>query len=196
MPSVHSPRATAFGLFHHPEWYERVSRPLTRRLYERVVADLVAAPLPSGARILDVGTGPGLLALRIAAACPQCTVDAVDLSPEMIQRAQHTAAATGRADAVTFAVADVARLPFPDGTFDVVLAILSLHHWPDPRAGLRELNRVLRPEAQVWIYDLRWSLGRARRAAATVTPPPVISGESPLAGTSRFNPMGRLVLRA
>ena len=92
--------------------------------------------------------------------------------------------------------ADNPRLPFPDATFDLVVSTISQHHWTDPGAGLRELNRVLRPEAQAWIYDFRWALRRAQTAARTISPPPDISRQSPLEGTSRLNPIGRLVLRA
>jgi ubiquinone/menaquinone biosynthesis C-methylase UbiE len=195
MPTIHDARATMFGLAHQAERYERLAGHVAGRLYGRVAADLVAAAFPPGARILDVGTGPGLLPLRIAAACPQLTVHAVDLSPQMIDRARQTAAAAGQAEAVTFTVADVARLPFPDDTFDLVVSTISQHHWTDPGAGLRELNRVLRPEAQAWIYDFRWALRRAQTAARTASPPPVISRQSPLEGTSRLNLIGRLVLR-
>jgi SAM-dependent methyltransferase len=196
MPTIHHARATMFGLAHHAQRYERLTGRLTGRLYGRVAADLIAAALPPGARVLDVGTGPGLLPLRIAAACPQLRVDAVDLSPEMIDRARQIDAATGRSQAVTFTVADVARLPFPDATFDLVVSTVSQHHWTDPGAGLRELSRVLRPEGQAWIYDFRWALGRAQTAARTASPPLVISRQSPLEGTSQLNPIGRLVLRA
>jgi ubiquinone/menaquinone biosynthesis C-methylase UbiE len=194
MPTIHNAHATMFGLARHGELYERWAGRLAGRLYARVTADLLAAALPPGARILDAGTGPGLLPLRIAAACPQLTVDAVDLSPQMIDRAQQSAA-TAQTEAVTFSVADVAALPFPDATFDLVISTISQHHWTDPGAGLRELNRVLRPDAQAWIYDFRVALRRAQTAARTVSPPPLISRQSPLEGTSQFNPMGRLVLR-
>lgn len=194
MPTIHDSHATMFGLARHGELYERFAAPLVGRLYRRVATDILAAGLPPGARILDVGTGPGLLPLRVAAACPQLMVDAVDLSPQMIGRAQRSAAAKGQAAAVTFTVADVADLPFPDATFDLVVSTISQHHWTDPGAGLRELNRVLRPDAPAWIYDFRWALGRAHAAAQTMSPPPVIIRQSPLEGTSRLNPIGRLVL--
>jgi ubiquinone/menaquinone biosynthesis C-methylase UbiE len=194
MPTIHDAHATMFGLARDGELYERWAGRLAGRLYARVTADLLAAALPPGARILDAGTGPGLLPLRIAAACPQLTVDAVDLSPQMIDRAQQSAA-TAKTEAVTFTVADVAALPFPDATFDLVVSTISQHHWTDPGAGLRELNRVLRPDAQAWIYDFRLALRRAQTAARTISPPPLISRQSPLEGTSQFNPIGRLVLR-
>lgn len=195
MPTMHDARATMFRHAHRPERYERLTSRLTAPLYGRVVTDVRTAALSPGARILDVGTGPGLLALRIAAACPQSTVDAVDLSPQMIDRARQTAAASGRTDAVTFTVADVAQLGFPDATFDLIVSTISQHHWTDPGAALRELNRVLRPRGQAWIYDFRWVLRRARTAAGTVSPPYLISQQSPLSGTSRLNPIGRLVLQ-
>jgi ubiquinone/menaquinone biosynthesis C-methylase UbiE len=196
MPTIHDAHATMFGLARHGELYERLAGPLIGRLYGRVAADLLAAALPPGARILDVGTGPGLLPLRVAAACPQFRVDAVDLSPQMIDRARQSAAVTGQVETVTFTVADVAALPFPDATFDLVVSTISQHHWTDPGAGIREINRVLRPDAQAWVYDFRWALRRAQTAARTVSPTPVISRQSPLEGTSRLNPIGRLVLTA
>lgn len=196
MPTIHDAHATMFGLAHHGKLYERVAGRLAGRLYGRVAADVSAAALPTGARILDVGTGPGLLPLRIAAACPQLRIDAVDLSPQMIDRARHRAAAIAHAETVTFTVADVAELPFPDATFDLIVSTISQHHWTNAGAGLRELNRVLRPDAQAWIYDFRWALHRAQSAARTPSPWPLISRQSPLEGTSRLNPIGRLVLRS
>ena len=80
----------------------------------------------------------------------------------MIDRARQSAIAGGQAKAVTFTVADTAAVPFPDATFDLVVSTISQHHWSDPGAGLRELNRVLRPEAQAWIYDFRLALRRAQ----------------------------------
>jgi len=195
MPTIHDAHATMFGLARHGEFYQRWAGRLAGRLYSRVAADVLAAALPPGARILDVGTGPGLLPLRIAAACPELRIDAVDLSPQMIDQARHTADAAAAGVAVTFTVADVGALPYPDATFDLVVSTISQHHWSDPGAGIRELNRVLRPDAQAWIYDFRLTLGRAQAAARTVSPPPLISRQSPLEGTSQLNPIGRLVLR-
>jgi len=74
------------------------------------------------------------------------------------------------------------------------VSTISQHHWSDPGAGLRELNRVLRPEAQAWIYDFRLALRRAQTAARTAWLPSLMSRQSPLEGTSQFNPIGRLVL--
>src|SRR5664280_318201 len=125
MPAIHDAHATMFGLARHGEMYERWAGRLAGRLYARVTADLLAAALPPGARILDAGTGPGLLPLRIAAACPQLTVDAVDLSPQMIDRAQRSAAAA-QTEAVTFTVAAVSytHLRAHETVLDLVCRLL------------------------------------------------------------------------
>jgi ubiquinone/menaquinone biosynthesis C-methylase UbiE len=184
---------TMFGLHQNAHGYDWVARRLAARLYARVAADVASADLPAHARILDVGTGPGLVPLRIAAARPDLRLDAVDLAPEMIEQARGNAAEANAA--VTFTVADVARLPFDSDSFDLVLSTLSPHHWTDPTAGLLDVVRVLRPGASAWLYDFRWVLHRTQTAAARVSPAPQITRTSPLAGTWRFNPVGLLVLR-
>jgi ubiquinone/menaquinone biosynthesis C-methylase UbiE len=198
MPLLHGhihDRATMYGLARHAELYDRHAGFLARPLYRRVVADVAAAVLPAGAVVLDVGTGPGRVPQLIAAACPQVVVRGVDLSPEMIARATATAAA-GPADAaerIEFQVADVAALPFEDGSVDLVVSSISRHHWDDPSAGLREIVRVLRPGGLAWIYDFRPALRHPERITAGLDADTRL--ESPVSGGFWFNPIGRLVLR-
>lgn len=52
-------------------------------------------------------------------------------------------------------VDDVAALGLPDASFDVVVSTLSMHHWADATAGLREIGRVLRPDGRALVWDLR-----------------------------------------
>ena len=68
-----------------------------------------------------------------------------------------------------------------------------MHHWDDVAAGLSEVVRVLGPGAEAWIYDFRPAIRRA--VPATSGLPAEISVETPLPGSSRLNPIGRLVLR-
>jgi SAM-dependent methyltransferase len=49
----------------------------------------------------------------------------------------------------------VASLTFPDGSFDLVVSTLSMHHWSDATAGLTEVGRVLRPGGRALVWDLR-----------------------------------------
>ena len=194
---MHSTRnhghAQMFGLVHHPAAYDRHAGLFGRRIFRRIAADVAAADLPAGAVVLDVGTGPGRLPRLIAQACPQVTVQGVDLSPEMIAHATETAAAEGvPADRVRFDVADVADLPHESGSVDLVVSSLSLHHWEDRASGLREIARVLRPGGRAWIYDIRWVLRRTTADARRAAPGSYL--EPRLAGARWFNPLGRLVL--
>jgi len=178
------------GPMDDPGRYARISGRLAARLYRRVARDVADLRLPDGARVLDVGTGPGIMPRLVAAAAPGLRVDAVDLSPEMIAWAQQTST-----PGVTYSVADVAALPWPDATFDLVVSTISQHHWEDPEAGLREVRRVLRPGGQAWVYDFRWALGRAESAAETLGTSATVTRERRLARTTWFSPVGRLVLR-
>jgi SAM-dependent methyltransferase len=124
-------------------------------LFERIAAD-VAAVAPDGARVLEVGCGPGRLSIRLARQYG-LDVTGLDLDPAMIQRARANADRRGDGDErrPSFLVGDVAALAFPDGSFDLVVSTLSLHHWADPTAGLAEIGRVLRPGARALVWDFR-----------------------------------------
>jgi ubiquinone/menaquinone biosynthesis C-methylase UbiE len=133
----------------------------------------------------------------IAAACPQLTVHGVDLSAAMIGQATAVASTLTVADRIEFQVADVAALPFPDASFDLVVSSISLHHWDDPQAGVRDVVRVLRPGAEAWIYDFRPALRRPERLTSGLQAAGhQIRLESPAAGSRWFSPISRLVLHA
>ncbi len=94
-----------------------------------------------GLRALDLATGTGGTAARLAAAGAHVT--AVDLSPRSLQVAQDTA----RRQSVTvrFLCADVLRLPLPDQAFDLVVSLGVMHYFRSPQSFLAEVSRVLRP---------------------------------------------------
>jgi SAM-dependent methyltransferase len=136
--------------------YDALShRLLLGSLYGRIAAD-VAAVAPDGARVLEVGCGPGRLSIRLARE-HGLDVTGLDLDPAMIQRARANADRPGDGGErrPSFLVGDVASLPFPDGSFDLVVSTLSMHHWADPTAGLAEIGRVLRPGARALVWDFR-----------------------------------------
>lgn len=153
--------------------YDKVAAPGLREFHGRVASE-VASGLTEG-RVLDVGTGPGYLLAAIAKLSPDLQLVGVDLSRKMLGIARRTTerigvpspqtGATDRDEAVAggssgprpirLLRADVRDLPFEDGTFNVVISTLSLHHWHDPARGIRECFRVTAPGGQCWIYDLR-----------------------------------------
>jgi SAM-dependent methyltransferase len=135
--------------------YDALSRLLLGQLHRRIAAD-VAAVAPDGARVLEVGCGPGHLSVQLAGQ-HRLKVTGLDLDPAMIARAQaNTDRAANRGGRrPSFLVGDVAALAFPDRSFDLVVSTLSMHHWADPAAGLAEIGRVLRPGARALIWDFR-----------------------------------------
>ena len=133
--------------------YDAVSRLVFGSFFEGVAGD-VAAVAPDGARVLEVGCGPGLLSIRLARK-HGLAVTGMDLDPAMVERANANAAREGEGPRPAFSVGDAGSLEFPDGSFDLVVSTLSMHHWADPSAGLAEIARVLRPGGRALIWDLR-----------------------------------------
>ena len=131
-------------------FYDLVARRLLRPVYRRLAAD-IAGTAPSGAAVLDVGTGPGVLLVELARRRPDLSLTGIDLSADMVGAATRNLRPFG--DRATARVADVADLPFPDGSFDLVVSSFSSHHWDDPAAAVPHLARVLRPGGRLVIYD-------------------------------------------
>jgi SAM-dependent methyltransferase len=102
---------------------------LTRRTEPRIAVQVWAA-LGDARTVLNVGAGTG------SYEPPDRDVTAVE--PSALMRAQRPA---GAAPCVA---AGAESLPFEDRSFDAAMAFATVHHWPDPIAGLREMRRVAR----------------------------------------------------
>jgi SAM-dependent methyltransferase len=135
--------------------YDALARLLFGTFYRGVAAD-VASAAPAGARLLEVGCGPGHLSIELARR-HHFDVTGLDLDPAMIVRARANAdrSASGDERPPSFVLGDAGSLPFPDGSFDIVVSTFSVHHWADPTAGLGEIGRVLRPGGRALIWDFR-----------------------------------------
>jgi ubiquinone/menaquinone biosynthesis C-methylase UbiE len=101
-------------------------------------------------QVLDVSTGAGHTALTFAPHVARVT--ATDLTPEMLQTAQRLAAERSLTN-MEFKPADVQKLPFADGTFDLVTSRLALHHYADARQAIAEMARVCKPGGLVAVVD-------------------------------------------
>lgn len=159
--------------------YEWGARLVLGGLYDRIALELAAA-CPRGT-ILDVGTGPGLLDVRLAQAAPESSITGVDIERDMVERAEANAAGAGVQERLHFEVGDVADLPFPDGQFDLVFSSFSMHHWADPKRGLAEIYRVLKPGGEARIYDIPDWLQRATHHGPGASPSQM-AAESPFGG--------------
>lgn len=133
--------------------YDTATGLLLGSFFESIAAD-VAARLSPGARILEIGCGPGHLSIRLARRGMEVT--GLDLDPEMIERARVNASRKASAGRLpTFVVGDVAALPFEANSFDAIVSTLSMHHWADPAVGLAEIARVLHPDGRAFVWDIR-----------------------------------------
>jgi SAM-dependent methyltransferase len=121
---------------------------------------LEVAGSPSGLRVLDAGCGDARLAVALAER--GAAVTGIDADPRMLAAGRARAAARGVA--VRLVQGDIGTLPFPDGSFDVVLAVTVLCFLDDATPAAGEMARVLRPGGRLVIGELgRWSLWAVRR---------------------------------
>ena len=121
------------------ERYDEIGRSYatTRQEDPRIAAAVHACLGPSGS-VVNVGAGSGNY--------EPTEWDVVAVEPSLRMIAQRH----GRSQRIVRAEAE--RLPFTDGTFDVAMAILTIHHWADPARGLREMMRVARRQV-VFFYE-------------------------------------------
>ena len=103
-------------------------------MYERIPEKI------RGMEVLEIATGPGLLARHVAPAARRMV--ATDYSDGMIAEAKKGP----RPANLVFEVADAMNLPYADNSFDAVLIANALHIVPDARQALREIRRVLKPQ--------------------------------------------------
>lgn len=107
---------------------------------------------PVTGRVLDVACGPGTYGRRVAS--PTREVYGIDVSPGMLRQGAVYAARENIAN-IHFARARVEALPFPIEFFDAAICCGSLHLFPDKVGSLREIARVLKPQALLAVFTFR-----------------------------------------
>jgi ubiquinone/menaquinone biosynthesis C-methylase UbiE len=101
--------------------------------------------VPRDGTILDIGGGGGRTIAKLAAASGSGVVHGVDHSPESVRVASEANAELVKAGRVAVRQGSVSQLPYASDTFDLVTAVETHFFWPDLRADVREVLRVVKP---------------------------------------------------
>jgi SAM-dependent methyltransferase len=149
----------------------------TRRGKFAVWAELLdTLALRGDERLLDIGCGRGAVLLMAAKRLPRGRAVGIDLwsttdqSGNAEQVTRRNAALEGVADRIELHTADMRRLPFDDGSFDVVVSSLAIHNVPgasDRARAVREAARVLKPGGRLLIADIRHTAAYAGELEAS-----------------------------
>lgn len=131
--------------------YEKAAR-MARETYYVPVAE-EAVDFLDGERVLDLGTGPGFLAIEIARRAPGVRVEGIDLSRRLIEAARRNASAAGVTDRVHFERGDASRLRWADESFDMVISTGMVHALKKPSQVFEECLRVLKTGGTALVYD-------------------------------------------
>jgi ubiquinone/menaquinone biosynthesis C-methylase UbiE len=139
----------------------------------QAIADHVvrSARIRPGERVLDIACGTGNTALMARAR--GATVTGLDLTPELLTIAHRRAAEAEYRD-ITWKEGDAESLPFPEGTFDVVVSSCGLMFAPDQQRVAREVARVTRHGGRIAIqaWTREGGVGRFFKLSNSYVPPP------------------------
>ncbi len=125
------------------EQFDFFTERLTSPLAEHLVSLAEIKPSDS---VLDVGTGTGVVALLAAKKIAEGgKVQGIDLSEGMLATATAKAEKLGLEEKVKFSQMDAENLEFEAGTFDAVVSLFALLHFPNPLTALKGIYRVMRP---------------------------------------------------
>jgi len=120
--------------------------------YELAAQDIVSHC--SQGTLLDIGTGPARLLLKLHQQSPGMRLVGIDSSAAMVTQAKHNVVEAGLSEFIELKEGSASHIPFPDRTFDIVVSTVSMHHWKQPEACLNEVYRVLKDNSYALIYDL------------------------------------------
>ena len=136
------------------EDYIRLSEKLMGYVYKDVI-DKAMKLTPITGKVLDVGTGFGMLAITLAQRNPSVEVIGLDISNKMAEAGKTVVERKGLSQRVSFVTADAKQMPFDDNYFDAIISYGSLHHWLEPTEVFNEINRVRKPDGIIYIADLK-----------------------------------------
>jgi ubiquinone/menaquinone biosynthesis C-methylase UbiE len=123
-----------------------------RLLARRVILPWMLQGVKPAGEGLEIGAGVGAMSAQLLTLFPKFRMVATDYDTELVGMAEQVLSGFGRR--ATVQRADAARLPFPDGRFDLVLSAAMLHHVIEWDNALDEAVRVLRPGGRLIGYDM------------------------------------------
>ena len=135
--------------------YADEHRKYARLMYRGALKDI--KDLGISGCYLEMGAGPGFLAITLAKQNPDITITAVDLSPDMAAVANEYIGKSKLEDRIHYAVGDVGdeRLLEGLGKFNLVYSTYSLHHWTAPENSIRNLWDAVEDNGVLYIYDFK-----------------------------------------
>jgi ubiquinone/menaquinone biosynthesis C-methylase UbiE len=152
------------------------------------ILDQVSSGTRPGGSVLDVGCGGGQALVSLSHSRPDLQLVGVDPSSALIRRAASRVPAGRRIGLVEASALD---LPFADNSFDAVVSLFAIKHWPDQHQGLAECVRVIRPGGRLIVTELDALADRARwRSLVDLTRLP-----APLCGAFAAAALGPIVRR-
>jgi len=130
-----------------------------RAVFDRGRRAVAEATGRIGGKVLEVGVGTGI---SLPYYPEHCRITAVDLSAEMLEKAQQKVDDLGLNHVERLAVMDAQRLEFADESFDAVAGVCVVNTVPHPAAALEEFARVLRPGGEIILLSRVGADGGAR----------------------------------
>ena len=111
---------------------------------------------PQNGKVLDMGCGTGWASRMVARVAPDGEVVGIDFVEGMIEKAKQFTLKdkSHKYGNLSFMVADVEDIPYPDDYFHSVMCLESFSWFPNPEAALREMKRVLRPAGKLYVADI------------------------------------------
>jgi ubiquinone/menaquinone biosynthesis C-methylase UbiE len=119
--------------------------------YYQEIAEQVIARAPTTGRILDIGTGPGLMLKELNELNPQIVPYGLDISESIVRIARSNLRKLGIVPRVFHG--DIQDAPFEDNYFDIVTCSASFSYWPNPVRGLNEIHRILKPTGKAILFE-------------------------------------------
>jgi len=130
---------------------DRIAKTAFKPIYPVIAQNAIDVTGVMRGRCLDMGTGPGMLAIAVANAAPDMAVTAFDFSDDALEIARENIREAGLESQVTTATGDVHAMPFETGEFDLIVSRGSMFFWTDLKHAFSQILRVLSPGGKTYI---------------------------------------------